>query len=185
MLQLLARPWPWYVSGPLIGLFVPVLLLIGNKTLGMSSTFRAICAATAGERIEFFRYNWKQQNAWTMAMALGLLIGAAITVAVIGVPTPAISTATQVTLLKLGMHSAHGLVPAEMFNWHSLLTLRGVIAMLGGGFLVGFGTAYGGGCTSGHGVMGLASLQIASLIALIGIFTGGVLATFFLVPFVF
>lgn len=178
----LQNPWPWYVGGPLIGLFVPLLLLVGNKQLGLSGTLRAICAVLARGRIRFFNYDWKSAGLWNVALAAGLLLGAAISVALSGASTPALSADTQSALVRLGLNPASGLFPRELFNWSALFTPRGAAFLLGGGFLVGFGASYAGGCTSGHGVMGLAARQIASLIALCGIFVGGLLATFLLLP---
>jgi uncharacterized protein len=175
-------PWPWYVGGPLLGLFVPVLLKLGNKPLGMTGSLRTICAAVARGRIEFFRYDWKTNGLWNVALGVGMLCGAALAVGIAGVPTPAVSSSTRAALTALGVGSPSGLVPAEIFSWRSLLTVRGAVCMLGGGFLVGFGSSYAGGCTSGHGIMGLASRQLASLVALCGIFAGGLLATFVILP---
>jgi uncharacterized membrane protein YedE/YeeE len=182
MWRAVAGRWPWYVGGPLIGLFVPLLLLLGNKQLGLSGSLRAICAAAAPGRVEFFRYDWKASGLWNIALAIGVLMGAGLTVAIFGVPTPALSQATHDAIARLGVNSVSGLVPTEIFSWRSILTARGATCMLGGGFLVGFGSSYAGGCTSGHGVMGLAARQVASLIALCGIFAGGLLATFFILP---
>ncbi len=182
MEHLIASSWPWYIGGPLLGLFVPVLLLIGNRQLGLSSSLRALCAAIAPGPVEFFRYDWKASGLWNVALAGGLIVGGLVAVTFMGLPTPDVAPAAHTSLSALGLGPVAGLVPQELFNWHSLLTLRGAVCMLGGGFLVGFGAAYGGGCTSGHGVVGLATLQPASLVALIGIFAGGVFATFVLLP---
>ena len=179
----LGGPWPWYVSGPLIGLFVPLLLLLGNKQLGLTGSLRAMCAATLPGRVEFFRYDWRRSGLWNIALAAGILVGAILAVTLLnGNATPHVSPHTRDAVAALGLASPSGLLPAELFTWHALLTIRGALCVLGGGFLVGFGSSYAGGCTSGHGVMGLATLQIASAIALIGIFAGGVLATFVIIP---
>ena len=185
MWRAIAGPWPWYVGGPLIGLFVPLLLVLGNKQLGLSGSLRAICAAAAPGRVEFFRYDWKASGLWNIVLATGLLLGAGVAVAFTGVPTPNVSPATHAALTKLGLDTVSGLVPTEIFSWRALFTVRGAVFMLGGGFLVGFGASYAGGCTSGHGVMGLAARQVASLIAVCGIFAGGVLATFVVLPLLF
>jgi len=182
MWDAIVGPWPWYVGGPLIGLFVPLLLLLGNKQLGLSGSLRAICAAVAPGRLPFFRYDWKTSGLWNVALATGVLLGAALATLTGGVPTPAVSPATHEALATIGLPNVSGLMPAEIFSWRALLTMRGAICMLGGGFLGGFGASYAGGCTSGHGVMGLAARQVASLIALCGIFAGGILATFVLLP---
>lgn len=184
MWDLLTRPWPWYVAGPLIGLSVPVLLILGNKQLGISASLRAICAAVAPGSVDFFRYDWKKSGLWNVALAAGLVVGGILAATFLGVSTPEITPATRAAIAAMGLGRPSGLVPPELFNWQSLGTLRGVTCMIGGGFLVGFGAAYGGGCTSGHGVMGLATLQRASVVALLGIFAGGLIATFVILPLV-
>jgi uncharacterized protein len=186
MLSLLSRPWPWYVAGPLIGLFVPFLLLVGNRSFGMSACLRALCAALWPGKVEFLRYDWKQATGWNVALAAGLMMGACFAVNVLGVMPPSITAETRAAIANLGLaYNPTGLVPAELFSWKALLTLRGDVCIIGGGFLIGFGAAYGGGCTSGHGVTGLASLQVPSVIALLGIFAGGLSATFVLIPLLF
>lgn len=105
----IAGPWPWYVGGPLIGLFVPVLLLLGNKQLGLSGSLRAICAAVAPGRVEFFRYDWKASGLWNIALAAGLLLGAGLAVAFTAVSTPDVSPATHAALTKLGLDAVSGL----------------------------------------------------------------------------
>jgi uncharacterized protein len=186
MLQALSGPWPWYVAGPLIGLFVPALLLIGNKELGVSGSLRALCAAVVPGNVEFFKYDWKGTTAWNLAFVAGIFLGGVIAATLLGVSSPAISAHTRDAIAGLGMGSqVTGLAPASVFSWKALLTLRGATCVLLGGFLVGFGASYGGGCTSGHGITGLASLQLPSLIAMVAIFAGGLLATFVLMPLVF
>ena len=186
ILSWIRNPWPWYVSGPLIGLFVPLLLLLGNKQLGMTGVLRATCAAVAAANVDFFRYDWKKLGSWHIALAVGIVVGAALAVTALGGgAAPAISPHTRDALGALRFASPSGLVPTELFSWRALITVRGATSILGGGFLVGFGSSYAGGCTSGHGVMGLATFQLASLIALIGIFAGGLLMTFVVFPLVF
>lgn len=179
----LLQPWPWYVAGPLIGLLVPILLLLGNREFGVSGSLRTMCAAILPARAEFFRFDWKRAGAWNLAFVAGIVIGAALATQLLGTATPAISNGTKDALGALGINVS-GLVPAELFSWSSLLTLRGVICIVAGSFLVGFGTAYAGGCTSGHGITGLATLQLPSLVAVIGFFAGGLLATFVILPLV-
>ncbi|HEV8495746.1 MAG TPA: YeeE/YedE thiosulfate transporter family protein [Gemmatimonadaceae bacterium] len=186
ILSWIRNPWPWYVSGPLIGLFVPVLLLLGNKQLGMTGALRATCAAIAPANIDFFRYDWKKSGGWNIALAVGILIGALLAVILLGGgSTPAVSSSARDAIAALGLAPPAGLVPAELLSWRALLTFRGAISIVGGGFLVGFGSAYAGGCTSGHGIMGLATRQLASVIALIGIYAGGLLMTFVVFPLIF
>ena len=184
MSHLLTGPWPWYVAGPLIGLFVPVLLLLGNRQFGISSNLRHLCAATFPGRLDFFRYDWKGSGAWNLAFMTGILAGGAAAAVILGIPDVAISEDTRTALQGLGVQDFTGLVPRELFNWQALLTGRGLALIVGGGFLVGFGTAYAGGCTSGHGISGLAAFNRASLVAVLGFFAGGLLGTFVLLPMI-
>jgi uncharacterized protein len=184
-MELLYRPWPWYVVGPLLGLTAPLLLLLGNKLFGVSRNFRHACAAVAPRSIAFFRYNWRQEGGWNLAFALGIIVGGFLAGWVFANPEPiAIAAQTRADLAALGIRDFHGLVPADLFSWEALPTLRGLVVIVIGGFLVGFGTAYAGGCTSGHGISGIADLQLPSLIALIGFFVGGIMTTFLLLPLI-
>jgi uncharacterized membrane protein YedE/YeeE len=183
ILEMLSRPWPWYVAGPLIGLIVPALLLLGNKPFGISSNLRHACAAVAPCGIAHFRYDWKKEGAWNLAFAAGILAGGMAGGLLLRSPEPiALAARTKADLAALGLHDLSGLVPSELFNWASLLTARGLVILLGGGFLVGFGTAYAGGCTSGHAITGLADRQLPSLLAVCGFFAGGLAGTWLLLP---
>lgn len=165
MIEWISQPWPWYVAGPLLGLFVPLLLLVGNKPLGSTSSLRAICAGVLPKRSGWFDYDWKRSGAWNIALMLGVLVGAFVAT-------------------RLLPHDTAALTPAMLFSWEALLTVRGAIALVVGGFLVGLGASYAGGCTSGHGITGLASMQVASLVALIAIFAAGIVTTLFMLPFI-
>ena len=183
MIDFLSQPWPWYIAGPLIGLTVPALLVLGGKQFGVSANLRHICAAVVPGNIEFFEYNWKKTGLWNLAFIGGVLIGGLIAGTLLANPDPvAISEATRSDLTALGIQEFSGLMPAEIFSWSGLLTFKGVLLIVVGGFLVGFGSRYAGGCTSGHAIMGLADLQLPSLIAVFGFFAGGLAATHFLLP---
>jgi len=182
MIELLTRPWPWYVAGPLIGLMIPVLLLVGNKAFGISSSLRHICAATVPARIPFFKYDWKKES-WNLALVAGVVLGGVLGGIVFRNPDPvAISERTRQDLEGMGIANLGGLHPTELFTFHSLLTLRGFILVVVGGFLVGFGTRYANGCTSGHSIMGMASLKWPSLVATCAFFAGGLLMTWVILP---
>jgi hypothetical protein len=183
-MELLTRAWPWYVAGPIIGLIVPALLLAGNRPFGISANLRHLCAAVVPGRLEFFRYDWWAEGSWNLSFLAGVTVGGFVAVYVIGTPEVAISPETRAALASLGLHDFSGLVPRELIGWTALLSLKGFIAVVGGGFLVGFGTAYAGGCTSGHAITGLADLQLPSLIAVIGFFAGGLAATHWILPLV-
>lgn len=182
---LLYRPWPWYVAGPLIGLAVPALLVLGNKRLGVSSSLRDICAACVPARIPFLHYDWKKES-WNLFFVAGILLGGYLAGSLFGNPAPvAISPRTVQDLHVLGVDNSGGLMPASLFSWHALTTLKGWLVTVVGGFLVGFGTRYAGGCTSGHGIMGLSALQWPSLVAVACFFAGGIICTHFIFPYIF
>jgi hypothetical protein len=181
-METLHQPWPWYVAGPLIGLTVPTLLLIGNKTFGISSSLRHICAACMPANLPFFRYDWKKE-VWNLFFVAGIALGAFLAVQGLSEPAPVqIAESTAAHLAGFGISTGDGLVPHDLFNWSALFTLRGFLLMVVGGFLVGFGTRYAGGCTSGHAIMGLSNLQWPSLVATIAFMAGGFIMTWFLLP---
>ena len=182
MSNMVPHPLPWYVAGPLIGFMVPALLLLGNKPFGISSNLRHLCAAVAPARIEFFGHDWKRLGGWNLAFLAGIFAGAAIAWYVAPPTVVALSSQTASALRQLGLHDLTGLAPREVFAWSALFTLKGFLSVVVGGFLVGFGTAYAGGCTSGHAISGLADLQPASLLAVFGFFAGGLTGTFVVLP---
>ena len=176
--------WPWYLAGPLIGLFVPVLLIVGNKVFGISGNLSHLCAAVAPGRVAFFRYDWRKAGLWNLVFLAGVVIGGFLAAHFSGTHSVQISAEAQSTLAKLGIHDLSGYAPREIFSWSALLTVRGFVSIVVGGFLVGFGTAYAAGCTSGHAISGLANFSLPSLIAVFGFFAGGLLATYFILPVV-
>lgn len=176
----LSQPWPWYIAGPLIGLTVPALLLVGNKAFGISSSLRHICAACIPAGIPFFTYDWKKEI-WNLLFVLGTALGGFMAVTLMGNPEPfAIAASTKADLTALGITNFSEMMPSEIFSWENLFTGKGIFFFVIGGFLVGFGTRYAGGCTSGHAIMGISSLQWPSLVATICFMLGGFLMTQFL-----
>jgi uncharacterized protein len=184
MLELAQQPWHWSIAGILIGLTVPTLLLLGNKHFGISANLRHICAACLPANIPFFKYDWKKEI-WNFFFVGGILIGGFIAASLLQNPEPIqLATATQVKLEAQGIHSFTGLIPTDLFSLESIFTLRGFIIIVLGGFFVGFGTRYAGGCTSGHAIMGLSNLQLPSLVATVCFMVGGFLMTWFGLPFI-
>jgi uncharacterized protein len=182
IIEFIRQPWPWYVAGPIIGLTVPVLLLAGNKTLGISGTLRQVCAMCFPANIPFLKYNWKDQL-WNLFFAAGLLIGGFIGGVLLKPETPMpLSSKTVGELRSYGISDMQGILPADIFSWSQLLTWQHLLIVVGGGFLVGFGTRYSGGCTSGHGIFGLSTFQWPSLVAVILFFISGILTANFLLP---
>lgn len=182
MLEFLKQPWPWYIAGPLIGLTVPALLILGNKSFGISSSLRHICAACLPANISFFKYDWKRE-AWNLFFVLGILIGGTIAMGIFSNPNPIVVNPRLATeLAGYGITNYDNLLPQDIMNWPALLTIKGFLLMVMGGFLVGFGTRYAGGCTSGHAIMGLSNLQWPSLVATICFMIGGFIMANLILP---
>ncbi len=183
-MNFLTQAWPWYISGPLIGLMVPTLLLLGNKSFGISSTLRHICAACVPGKINFFTYDWKKES-WNLFFAAGIILGGCLAGVLLNNTAPVqLSSSAIQTLQQWGIQDLNELVPAELFNFNTLFSLKGVLLIMVGGFLVGFGTRYAGGCTSGHSIMGLANLQWPSLVATCCFFAGGLIMSWFILPYI-
>ncbi|MFY0600530.1 MAG: YeeE/YedE family protein [Cyclobacteriaceae bacterium] len=184
LIDFISQPWAWYISGPIISIVMFSLYFFGNR-FGISSNLRTMCSILgAGKTCEFFDFDWRSQK-WNLVFALGMLLGGALASSfLVSGDSVQLSVATSTHLTELGVSQpGQSMVPAELFSWESLLTLRGVIMLIGGGFLIGFGTRYGGGCTSGHAITGLSELQLPSLIAVIGFFIGGLFVTWLVLPY--
>lgn len=186
MIELIKEPWPWYVSGPLITLIMTLLLLM-EKRFGMSSNLRTLCAICgAGGKIEFFKFDWRKQQ-WNLIVVLGVITGGFIgSEFLTNDASVKIEESVVQDLKELGFSDAgEAYMPSRLFestvfgDWQSISIL--IIA----GFLVGFGTRYAGGCTSGHAISGLSNLQVPSLIAVIGFFIGGLIMVHFIIPQIF
>ncbi len=179
-------PWPWYVAGPLIAATLFILLMLG-KTFGMSSNLRTACAAIgAGKAADFFNFNWKAQR-WNLTVVAGAILGGFIASHFMSDNTVTINEKTAAQLAtQYNIDSAgEAYLPPELFSLDSLSNPKVVLILLAGGFMVGFGARYAGGCTSGHAITGLSNLQIPSLIAVIGFFIGGLTMIHLLYPLIF
>jgi uncharacterized membrane protein YedE/YeeE len=185
MIDIISRPWPWHISGVVIAL-VMVLLLFFGKSFGFSSNFRVICAACgAGKNVPFFDFDWKSQR-WNLLFLLGAILGGWISATVFASGEAVqISPETIQDLQQLGFSAPQGMQPQELFGTEAFFSFKNVLLLLGGGFLIGFGSRYAGGCTSGHAISGLSALQWPSLVAVIGFFIGGLVMTFLLFPLLF
>lgn len=185
-MEYILEPWAWYFTGPCIAIVMFLLLYFG-RTFGMSSNLRTLCAiGGAGKNVSFFKFDWKAQR-WNLVVVLGAIFGGFIAHHLLSNPTQIdLSPQTISDLNELGFKNAGAtLLPPELFDWNTILTLKGLSILIVGGFLVGFGTRYAGGCTSGHAITGLSSLQLPSLIAVIGFFIGGLLMIHFIYPLLF
>lgn len=180
----LTHPWPWYIAGPLIGLTVPTLLIAGNKHFGISANLRHICAACFPGKIAFFKYEWRKEI-WNLFFAAGILFGGFIATRFLSSGHPIqVDPRLVKELATYGITDFGNMVPSQIFSIASLFTPRRFTIMVIGGFLVGFGTRYAGGCTSGHAIMGLSNLQWPSLIATICFMTGGFIMVNLILPLI-
>lgn len=183
-MEIFIKSWPWYISGPLIGLMVPLLLILGNRSFGISSSLRHICAMCVPGRIDYFKYDWKSEL-WSVFFVIGVTIGGFLASEFFTGPLVIdISDATKQQLGELGITEFSHFLPGEIFEWSNMTIRNFLIYVVIGGFLVGFGTRYANGCTSGHSITGLSNLQMASLIATIGFFIGGLFMTHLIMPFI-
>ncbi|MDN3688819.1 YeeE/YedE family protein [Cyclobacterium jeungdonense] len=184
LIEWIKQPWPWYVAGPLIGLTVPALLIIGNKSFGISSSLRHACAACIPAKIPFFQYDWKKET-WNILFVVGIFLGGVIASLFLSNPEAVVvAESTQRDLALLGITDFTSLLPADIFNWSNLFTLKGLFFFVIGGFLVGFGTRYAGGCTSGHAIMGISNLQWPSMVATVFFMIGGFVMTHLILPYI-
>lgn len=178
----LRAPWPWYVAGPIIGLMVPLMLFIGNRSFGISSNLRHLCSITQPPEVnvDFFKYDWKEHY-WSMVFVAGTALGGYLAGVAFANPEPvALSAAALETLQSWGFAPPAGnLLPDELFH----ADVRNWALLFAGGVMVGFGTRYASGCTSGHAITGMATLQVSSIFAVIGIFGGGLISSWFLMPY--
>jgi len=184
MIATLQSPWHWSIAGLLIGLTVPLLYLLGNKPFGISSSFRHLCAACIPSGLSYFKYDWKRET-WNLFFVVGIATGGWLAVTFLGNVQPfAIDAGTQQALKEAGVRNFETLLPTDIFSWQGLLTFRGFILIVVGGFLVGFGTRYAGGCTSGHSITGIANLQVSSIISTICFMAGGFIVTWLVLPYI-
>lgn len=185
LLEIIQKPWPWYVSGLVIS-GIMFFLIYSGKSFGFSSNFRTACAAFGlGKYIPFFNFEWKTQT-WNLLFALGAILGGWISHKFLSVDSgaPELSEAALNDLAVLGLAYPSTFLPEQIFSWEFLFTWKGLVVLILGGFLVGFGTRWAGGCTSGHAISGLSNLQWPSLLAVIGFFVGGLIVTWFVWPLI-
>lgn len=181
----LRAPWHWSVAGVAIALTLFFLTWLG-RSLSISSTFEGACSlAGAGRITDFFKRDWRE-DMWRYSFMIGIILGGFIATNFLSSPEPvAISQETIASLEGYGYsypemdETGAGFVPTQLINFQNPV---GFLMILVGGFLVGFGARYAGGCTSGHAITGLSHLQLPSLITVIGFFIGGLIMANFILP---
>ncbi|MDO9186728.1 MAG: YeeE/YedE thiosulfate transporter family protein [Bacteroidia bacterium] len=185
MLDILKETWSWWFSGAIITGIMFLLLFFG-QSFGFSSNLRTICsAAGCGKSVKFFDFNWKSQI-WNLVFLIGAILGGFIAHQFLSSDEAInISSNTVADLAKLGFSAPQSVQPAELFSLEAAFTIKGFLILAFGGLLVGFGSRYAGGCTSGHAISGLSDLQFPSLIAVVGFFIGGLIMTFLIIPLLF
>lgn len=185
MREFITQTWSWWFSGTMIAAIMFFLLYFG-QSFGFSSNLRTLCAAAGlGKKTKFFDFNWKAQT-WNLVFLIGAIAGGFIAKQFLSTDVPIeISQATINDLSKLGIAAPASLQPAELFSLDAILSIKGFLVLAVGGLMVGFGSRYAGGCTSGHAISGLSNLQVPSLIAVVGFFIGGLIMTFFILPLIF
>ena len=185
-MDVIFQTWPWYVSGFLIGIIMLCLIYFG-KAFGMSSNLSTLCSMTGiGKRVSFFDFDWKLYR-WNLLVVLGAMAGGFVAVQFMGDASNVdINPKTIAQLAQLGIDAPNGkLLPNTLFGNDVFQSPKMILVLIIGGILIGFGTRYASGCTSGHAISGLSNLQIKSLKAVIGFFIGGLIMSHFILPLIF
>jgi uncharacterized membrane protein YedE/YeeE len=184
IINYISQPWPWYLAGPLIGLVIVLLQWIDNKPLAASSSYRHICAAVFPAGLPFLKYNLKVES-WNLLFVVGIIFGGFFAGNLLShSENIAMSHETRAQLQSIGLRDTDGFAPDQLFSFAALKTIPGIMIMVIGGFLIGFGSRYAGGCVSGHSMSGISDLQWTSMFATACIFAGGIFSAYFLLPFI-
>jgi uncharacterized membrane protein YedE/YeeE len=158
-----------------------------GKVFGMSSNLRSLCSMTGiGKKVSFFDWDWKSQR-WNLAVVVGAMIGGYVAVNFLSdASNVGLNPKTIEQLTAMGIEAPKGkLLPDALFGNDILQSPVMIIVLIVGGILIGFGSRYAGGCTSGHAISGLSNLQLPSLKAVIGFFIGGLIMAHFILPLIF
>ncbi len=151
------QPIHWAVAGASIGAVVLLLLGVTGKRFGISTGFESVCALVL--RAPYFRRpSLTASNRWRLAFVVGLIGGGAVS---------ALTSGGWSATWDLGLFDARiGWGHAGKVAW-----------MFAGGVLIGLGTRMAGGCTSGHGIFGLANFERSGLVATLSFMGAGFLTT--------
>jgi uncharacterized membrane protein YedE/YeeE len=185
-MDILFQTWPWYVSGFLIAVIMLTLNYFG-KVFGMSSNLRTLCTIAGADKCaDFFKFDWKSQR-WNLVVLLGAMIGGYVAVHFMSDPSNVnLNPQTVEQLASMGIDAPNGkLLPDALFGNDVWGSPKNIAILIIGGILIGFGSRYAGGCTSGHAIAGMSNLQKQSLKAVIGFFVGGLVMSYFILPLIF
>lgn len=185
-MEFITHTWHWSISGFIIGLVMLALIYFG-KVFGMSSNLRSLCSMTGiGKRVPFFDWDWKSQR-WNLLVVFGAMIGGFVATHYLNdTSNVSINTSTIQKLANLGIDAPNGkLLPDAIFGNDVFTSFKKIGLLLIGGILIGFGSRYAGGCTSGHAIAGMSNFQLPSLKAVIGFFIGGLIMVNFIFPLIF
>ncbi len=161
-MRLREKAWSPYAAGILIGLLqIPAFLLIGTA-LGTSSSYVTVAAhlaglvdASVGKMDYLAKHMYGAKNLWQVALVVGIALGAFISMKASGTRRQAIS---PVWSRAVGLGSLQGRAPMAF----------------AGGFIMVLGARIADGCTSGHGISGLAQLAVGSTVAVAAMFAGAI-----------
>jgi len=156
------KAWSPYIAGAIIGLLqIPTFLLM-ETALGASSSYVTVGAYLASfvdsgvANIKYFSSHMSgAKNWWKVAVVAGIALGAFISMT--------LSQARRETISPVWRRA----------TGTSTLSARAPAAFLGG-FIMLFGARIAGGCTSGHGISGIAQLSAGSTLAVAAMFAGGI-----------
>ena len=185
-MEYITHTWHWSVVGFLIAMIMLTLNYFG-KVFGMSSNLRSLCSMTGvGKKVPFFDWDWKAQR-WNLAVVVGAMIGGYVAVHFLSdVSNVDLNPKTIEQLATINIDPSNGkLLPDALFGNQLFHSPRMISILLVGGLLIGFGSRYAGGCTSGHAIAGMSNLQLPSLKAVIGFFIGGLIMSHFILPLLF
>jgi uncharacterized membrane protein YedE/YeeE len=185
-MEFITHTWHWSISGFIIGLVMLALIYFG-RTFGMSTNLRSICSMTGiGKKVPFFDWDWKSQR-WNLVVVAGAMIGGYVATHFLNdASNVAINPVTIEKLQKIGIDAPNSkLVPEAIFGNDVLQSPKKIFILILGGLLIGFGSRYAGGCTSGHAISGLSNFQLPSFKAVIGFFVGGLIMVNFIFPLIF
>ena len=185
MIEFMSQPWPWYVSGPILG-FIMLILLFFGESFGVSSNLRILCSMCGAKKYaDFFHFDWKEQI-WNVVLIAGAVLGGYIAHTYLTTKEGVLISESSIRSLEaMGLEEVGvRYVPDELFGQAAITSWSGLTYLIIGGLLVGFGSRYAGGCTSGHAISGLSNLQLPSLMAVVGFFIGGLITTFFVLPMI-